>query len=148
LDWVKIGPRFSNTVFSALRNWLAKVPPKGRRRLVLVTTSERTVLEKLGLLRQFTGQIAVPNVNSHDDLASVLKQSGVFTDRQVIMRILSELEDVTGTREVGVGIKRVLDAVTRAKQSRDAPGRFVEIIAEAVADRERPADTDYPMIAN
>ncbi|KAF2436294.1 AAA-domain-containing protein [Tothia fuscella] len=135
LDWVPIGPRFSNTVLSALRNWLAKVPPKGRRRLVLATTSERSVLEQLGLLRQFTGQIAVPNVNSHDDLAAVLRESGVFTDKQAIKRILAELQDTTGESEVGVGIKRILDAVTRAKQSRDAPGRFAEIVAEYVVER-------------
>jgi vesicle-fusing ATPase len=142
LDWVGIGPRFSTTVLSALRNWLAKAPPKGRRRLVLATTSERTNLDKLGLLRQFTGQIAVPNVNSHEDLANVLKQSGVFTDKQVIMGILRELEQTSNTRDVGVGIKRVLDAITRAKQSRDAPARFVEIIAEAIAERVRPAERE------
>lgn len=134
---VPIGPRFSNNVLSALRNLLAKAPPKGRSRLVLATTSERSALEQLNLLRQFTGQIAVPNVNTQDELVSVLNQTSTFTDRDSIRRILGELQDTTGGEEIGVGIKQTLIAVNRAVESSDPPARFVEIMAELIAERTR-----------
>lgn len=41
IDYVPIGPRFSNVVLQALRVLLRKQPPKGRKLLVLCTTSDR-----------------------------------------------------------------------------------------------------------
>jgi vesicle-fusing ATPase len=136
LDWTPIGPRFSNTVLSALRSLLKKPPPKNRRRLILATTSERSVLQQLNLLQYFTGQIAVPNVNTQQELVAILRERGSsFIDAQSIQRILGELEDITGGTEIGVGIKYVITAINRSTDSSDPPGRLVEILAEAIAER-------------
>jgi vesicle-fusing ATPase len=103
---------------------------------VLATTSERTVLGQLNLLRYFTGQIAIPNVRTQEELAEVLKQRGTFRDERIVRRIMGELQDVTGSAEVGVGIKTILAGLEEAVESRDPPGRFVEILASAIAERD------------
>jgi vesicle-fusing ATPase len=135
LDYVSIGPRFSNTVLSALRNLLQKPPPKDRRRVIFATTSERSVLASLNLLQYFTVQVAVPNVNTPAELVSVFQQRRVFTDTRTIDRIFAGLDHATGGREIGVGIKRVIVALNRSSASDDPPNRFIEIMSEYIAQR-------------
>lgn len=129
-EWVPIGPRFSNTVLQALMVLLKKQPPKGRRLLVLVTTSERSVLQQLDLFTAFDSDIAVPTVSGPHELSHILHQSGVFQEPN---RAIRELREITGTEIVGVGIKKVLLGIETAKQDSDREGRFANVIARAMA---------------
>lgn len=129
-EWVPIGPRFSNTVLQALMVLLKKQPPKGRRLLVLVTTSERSVLQQLDLFTAFDSDIAVPNVSGPNELSHILHQSGVFQEPN---RAIRELREITGSENVGVGIKKVLLGIETAKQDSDREGRFANVIARAMA---------------
>ncbi len=130
VEWVPIGPRFSNGVLQALMVLLKKEPPKGRRLLVLATTGERSVLQQLDLFTAFDSDIAVPNVGGHAELSHILEQSSVFQDPA---RAISELRELTGNNSVGVGIKKILLGIETAKQDRDREGRFANVIARAVA---------------
>lgn len=130
LEWVPIGPRFSNPVLQALMVLLKKQPPKGRRLLILATTTERSVLQQLDLFTSFDSDIAVPNVGTYEELAHVLRQSGAFGDPQ---RAISELRSLTRSDNVGVGIKKILLGIETAKQDRDMGGRFANVIARAIA---------------
>ncbi|KAL9122614.1 MAG: hypothetical protein Q9187_000828 [Circinaria calcarea] len=130
LEWVPIGPRFSNSVLQALMVLFKKQPPKGRRLLILATTTERSVLQQLDLFTSFDSDIAVPNVSSHEELAHILRRSGAFEDPE---RAISELRSLTKSKSVGVGIKKILLGIETAKQDRDMVGRFVNVIARAVA---------------
>lgn len=130
VDWVPIGPRFSNGVLQALMVLLKKEPPKGRRLLVLATTGERSVMQQLDLFTAFDSDIAVPNVSGFAELSRILEQSKVFQDPA---RAISELREMTGTDSVGVGIKKILLGIETAKQDRDREGRFANVIARAVA---------------
>ncbi|KAJ4992201.1 ATPase [Stagonosporopsis vannaccii] len=132
VDWVPIGPRFSNTVLVALKVLLAKQPPKDRRLLIFATTTERSVLTQLDLFSRFDAEIAVPNVNSQQELAHVLQESGAFSDRDQ-QRAISEIEEITGSREIGVGIKKILTGIETAKQDQDVPGRFARVMSRAIA---------------
>ncbi|EEP82378.1 vesicular-fusion protein SEC18 [Uncinocarpus reesii 1704] len=53
IDWVPIGPRFSNSVLQTVMVLLRKQPPKGRRLLILATTTERSILKQLGCFQLF-----------------------------------------------------------------------------------------------
>ena len=50
LDYNPIGPRFSNLVCQTLLVQLRQLPPKGRRCLVIATSSKKEVLDQMGLL--------------------------------------------------------------------------------------------------
>lgn len=130
VEWVPIGPRFSNAVLQALMVLLGKEPPKGRRLLVLATTGERSVLQQLDLFTVFDSDIAVPNVRGYDELKLIVEQSGVFREPD---RAIGELREMTGSESVGVGIKKILLGIETAKQDPDREGRFASVIGRAVA---------------
>ncbi|KAK3068438.1 transport between ER and Golgi ATPase protein [Teratosphaeriaceae sp. CCFEE 6253] len=131
VDWVPVGPRFSSAVLAAIKGLMENKPPRGRPLLILATTSERTVLQQLQL--GFNMQIAVPNVNTLEELAHIMRESGAFEGRGEIERVLGELEETTGGKGVGVGIQQVLLLIQTAMQTSDRGGRFVEVMGEAIA---------------
>lgn len=131
VDWVPVGPRFSSAVLAAIKGLMENKPPKGRPLLILATTSERTVLQQLQL--NFKAQIAVPNVQTHQELAHIMQESGIFSSPD-IQRAIGEIEQTTGSREVGVGVERVLLGIQTAMQDEDRTGRFAEVLSEAIAD--------------
>lgn len=139
VDWNPIGPRFSNNILSALKSLLMRKPPKERRRMVFATTAERSVLQQLQLLDFFDGEIPVPNVNTEQELLYILRETGLFDERdayRVVKEIVEGLEGA-GKGGVGVGIKRILTAVNKARTNRgDVAGSFVELMSQAIARRD------------
>ncbi|KAK5124403.1 hypothetical protein LTR85_001620 [Meristemomyces frigidus] len=131
VDWVPVGPRFSSAVLAAIKGMMDNKPPKGRPLLVLATTSERTVLQQLQL--NFKAQIAVPNVQTQQELAHIMQESGAFSSTDV-QRAIGEIEQTTGSRNINVGVEGVLLGIQTAMQDEDRTGRFAEVISEAIAD--------------
>ncbi|KAF2267410.1 vesicle-fusing ATPase [Lojkania enalia] len=132
VDWVPIGPRFSNSVLVALKVLLEKQPPKDRKLLIFATTTARSVLTQLDLFSRFDAEIAVPNVNTQAELAKVLQYSQAFSDRDQD-RAIREIQEITGSSEIGVGIKKILTGIETAKQDQDMPGRFARVMSRAIA---------------
>lgn len=133
LDWVPIGPRFSNAVLQTLMVLLRKQPPKGRRLLIIATTTERSVLSQMDLLTSFDADIAVPNVANHNELAHILRELRAFPEQEQ-QKAIRELADATGTRELNVGVKRILMGVETARQDEDMAGRFAGVMVRAVGE--------------
>lgn len=134
LDWVPIGPRFSNAVLQTLVVLLRKPPPKGRRLLIIATTTERAILDQLDLLNSFDAEIAVPNVSSHKELQHIMHELNLFTPAEE-HEALTEIAEATRTNDLNVGIKKILMAAETARQDGDNKvGRFASIITKAVLD--------------
>jgi vesicle-fusing ATPase len=90
------------------------------------------VLQQLDLFSRFDAEIAVPNVNTQAELAHVLQHSGAFSDQDQ-RRAIGEIQEITGSAEVGVGIKKILTAIQTAKEDQDVPGRFARVMSQAIA---------------
>jgi vesicle-fusing ATPase len=86
----------------------------------------------LDLFSRFDAEIAVPNVNAQAELAHILQHSGAFSDRDQ-QRAIAEIQEITGSAEIGVGIKKVLTGIETAKQDQDMPGRFARVMSRAIA---------------
>lgn len=72
----------------------------------------------------------MPNIQNHVELASVLRESQAFDNESDIAEAMNELRARTGTDQVGVGIKKALLAVEKARQEeRNMVSRFAEEIA-------------------
>jgi vesicle-fusing ATPase len=102
-DYCAIGHRFSNIVLQTLLVLLKKQPPKGRKLLVICTTSRRQVLDEMEMLSTFTSVLCVPNVSTCEHLVAVLKETDVFSK--------NEIETITFTianRRLFIGIKKLL----------------------------------------
>ncbi|CAG9799789.1 unnamed protein product [Chironomus riparius] len=110
LDYGPIGPRYSNITLQALLVLLKKQPPKGRKLLVICTSSRRQVLEDMEVLSAFTSVLHVPNLSTPEQLLSVLEDSDVFT-KQELHSISKRIKDY----KVFVGIKKLLDLIDMAR---------------------------------
>uniref|UniRef100_A0A6Q2YRH9 Vesicle-fusing ATPase n=1 Tax=Esox lucius TaxID=8010 RepID=A0A6Q2YRH9_ESOLU len=72
-DYVPIGPRFSNMVLQALLVLLKKTPPKGRKLLIIGTTSRKDVLQEMEMLDAFSTTIHIPNISTGEHLVEALE---------------------------------------------------------------------------
>jgi len=110
IDYVPIGPRFSNVVLQTLLVLLKKIPPDGgdRRLLVIGTTSCSHLLEDLGLMSVFSVVQSVPLLDDPSSVSEVLR----------VAAHLSEKEARSIAREIKkpIGIKQLLMVAEMAKQ--------------------------------
>mmetsp|Transcript_57776 Transcript_57776/g.151953 ORF Transcript_57776/g.151953 Transcript_57776/m.151953 type:complete len:735 (-) Transcript_57776:49-2253(-) len=127
LDYVRIGPRFSNMVLQALFSLLKKQPPKaGRRLLIIGTTTDKDFLEESELLRAFNVALKVPVLDSPEHFKFVLEKLPGFTPA-VVQEICAEL---VGAQ---VGIRTLLLVAEMAVQ-RQSPVQkqvFMECLESA-----------------
>ena len=76
--------RYSNLTLQAILVLLKKNPPKGKRLLVVCTTSRREVLQQMEMLSAFTDVLHVSNLTQAQHFAGVLNQSQSFRCSLVI----------------------------------------------------------------
>lgn len=134
LEWTPIGPRFSNPILQTLIACLRKFPPSGRRLLILATTTDRSVLQQLEMFRHFSRDITVPTVETYEELALVMRKSDAFSGDDSRLAI-QEIQQTTGSQDVRVGVKKVLEAIETAKQDENLASGFANAIASAIAER-------------
>ncbi|GBG84791.1 hypothetical protein CBR_g39167 [Chara braunii] len=77
LEYVKEGPRFSNVILQTLLVLVKKLPPQGRKLLILGTTSLMTTMESLGVSEAFNVNVHVPPLDT-DEIRKVLEELDVF----------------------------------------------------------------------
>lgn len=104
IEWVPIGPRFSNAVLQALMVLFQRKPPKGRRLLVLATTSERNICSQLGFTNIFDAELPVPEVVDLQQLEALVSELRLFEDRGVLQHVIQNIHQLTGSSAVGVGV--------------------------------------------
>jgi len=139
-----MGARFSNQLLQTLVVLFRKRAPKNRRLLVIATTSERTVMKQMGVITD--AEIAVPAVSTLDDLSAILKATEVFDDH-IHQSVLKAIYERTGTEEVKVGIKNILNILdTSQAEEEKAASIFVDLLSEQIVentyDPQRAERTD------
>ncbi|TFK55646.1 AAA-domain-containing protein [Heliocybe sulcata] len=127
LDFAPIGPRFSNAVLQALLVLFSRRPPKGRRLLVIATTSVRSVFPELGLSEAFDSELHVPPITSLRALDKVFREVELFSssdDRRRAIGMLQQAglgeEGQDGVSRLNIGIKKLLSVIEMARQEPEA----------------------------
>ncbi|KAI0136891.1 P-loop containing nucleoside triphosphate hydrolase protein [Xylariales sp. AK1849] len=134
IEWSPVGPRFQNGVLISIAVLMKAKPPKGRRLLVLGTTSHRGILQQLDVLA-FNRELAVPAVADHQQLGALLQNTGIIQDPNDIQQVLNELQAATGTQTVGLGVAGVLSALETASAKANEESRSVgEIFADELSE--------------
>ncbi|KAK7319678.1 hypothetical protein RJT34_04401 [Clitoria ternatea] len=82
LEYIAIGPRFSNLISQTLLVLLKRLPPKGKKLMVIGTTSEMDFLDSVGFRDTFSVTYHVPTLNTND-AKKVLEQLNVFSDEDI-----------------------------------------------------------------
>ncbi|XP_019799976.1 vesicle-fusing ATPase isoform X1 [Lagenorhynchus albirostris] len=111
LDYVPIGPRFSNLVLQALLVLLKKAPPQGRKLLIIGTTSRKDVLQEMEMLNAFSTTIHVPSIATGEQLLEALELLGNFRDKERT----TIAQQVKG-KKVWIGIKKLLMLIEMSLQ--------------------------------
>ncbi|KAJ3621775.1 hypothetical protein Zmor_004524, partial [Zophobas morio] len=83
LDYVPIGPRFSNMVLQTLLVLIKKQPKQHRRLFVIGTTSQRGTMVDLGVLQEFDAHATVPCLSLPEHVASVVKEINLFEGSEI-----------------------------------------------------------------
>jgi len=128
IDYVRIGPRFSNQILQTLLVLIKKVPPKGRRLLIVATTSNKRVIEDTELLDVFDEQLSAPQINKADDFKEVLKSFGVISNPQL-------LDEVAKKFTPPMSVKRLIMLTEMAKQGTEVPEtKIAEVLGAMLMD--------------
>ncbi|XP_020500625.1 vesicle-fusing ATPase [Labrus bergylta] len=127
LDYVPIGPRFSNLVLQALLVLLKKPPPKGRKLLIIGTTSRRDVLQEMEMLDAFSTTIHISNISRGEQLIEALELLGSFED----VERASIARAVKG-QSLWIGIKKLLMLIEMAVQMDPGHrvGKFLSLLKD------------------
>ncbi|KAG2013221.1 vesicular-fusion protein sec18 [Coprinopsis cinerea AmutBmut pab1-1] len=121
IDWTPMGARFSNAVLQTLLVLFKRRPPKGRRLLVIATSSLKGILPDLGLAEVFDSELEVPPVSTLPALDRVLADLELFKSESERKRAVQMLEqagfahDVEDSR-MQIGIKKLLSMIEMARQ--------------------------------
>lgn len=91
-------------------------------------------MRQLDMQQIFNREVAVPNINTYDELAAALREFQAFENDSDLTRSMNELRAITGTDQVNIGIKDALLALDEAKQEGgDIAERFAEVVAQRMA---------------
>ncbi|XP_033911523.1 vesicle-fusing ATPase isoform X1 [Acipenser ruthenus] len=146
LDYVPIGPRFSNLVLQALLVLLKKAPPHGRKLLIIGTTSRKDVLQEMEMLDAFSTTIHIPNISTGEHLMEALELLGNFSDKERA----TIAQNVKGKR-VWIGMKKLLMLIEMSLQMDPEyrVSKFLALLKEEGADRsvhESPSHPDLSLL--
>ncbi|XP_065661113.1 vesicle-fusing ATPase [Hydra vulgaris] len=115
LEYVPIGPRFSNVVLQTLIVLLKKKAPKGHKLLIIATCNSSDVLRSLQVFDCFNATIYVPAIKDVVYMTNILRELNVFNN--------DELREIESEMEQGnfvVSLKKLISLAEMAKQSDDS----------------------------
>eukprot|EP00051_Salpingoeca_urceolata_P005275 m.71709 g.71709 ORF g.71709 m.71709 type:complete len:755 (+) comp14202_c0_seq2:3339-5603(+) len=141
LEYVPIGPRFSNVVLQCLLVLLKKQPSEGKKLLILATSASKHVLESMGLLDVFDVKLKTDTLTSGDQILTVLDDAGVFdeADMEIIRPALSNgsvLEHHADEAHINIGVKRLyMMAEMACQESTHKAEKFLSSLFNACKQR-------------
>lgn len=125
IDYVAIGPRFSNVVLQTLLVLLKKVPPdQGRRLLIIGTTSCPHLLQDLGLVQAFGVNQGTSLLDDPLQIAEVLRVASHLTK--------DDAEAIGNAIMKPIGIKTLLMVAEMAKQGSTEGAVNVNVFLECL----------------
>lgn len=110
IDYIDMGPRFSNVVVQALQTLIKKKPENDRKLVIIGTTASKYALEQLGLVDCFNVTSRVPSVKQPEELKEVLSNFNCSEENQT--KICQDFQDFyLPNYPSGIGIQNLLLAI-------------------------------------
>lgn len=129
INYVPIGPRFSNDILQMLIVNLNKKPPGGRRLLIIGTTSQYSVLKHMSLVENFTKTIELKKIKNLEEVKVVFEELEFMLgkERQAVLQQLATFSDGA----VDISIKKLIQVMMNCKYLKADVDLAVENIMEA-----------------
>jgi len=126
LEYVPIGPRFSNTILQTLLVLFKRIPPKGRKLLVVGTTSNEDILRQMEFMECFSTILRVPVIRTREEFKKALVGLDLLSSKEDV-----EVATAAFTAE-SITIKKLIMLTELAKQgpSEKLLDRLVTILTE------------------
>jgi vesicle-fusing ATPase len=132
LDYVRIGPRFSNAVLQTLMVLVKKAPTNPNRKLVIIgTCSDTDFLRDCELFDAFNVALGIPLVTP-ESIGHVLDSRGLFS-RQALESLQQHVERPLGIRDVFQVSEMAIQKAQTSKQPMDAQ-LFLECFSDCGID--------------
>lgn len=113
INYVPIGPRFSNEILQMLIVYLRKYPPNGRRLLIIGTTSQYSALEHMNLVENFTAVINLRKIKSLEEVQKVFDDLNFLTPPERL-EVLSQLQELS-TASLEISVKKLIQVIMNCK---------------------------------
>jgi len=124
LDYVRLGPRFSNTILQTLLVLLKREPPRKRKLLIIGTTSNKRVLEDMEFMNSFHATLSVPEISTADEFRAAIQALGILSG--------ADLERAVKSFRTPIAIKKL---IMIAEMSSSGQGQAnVESFVQALVD--------------
>jgi len=126
LEYVPIGPRFSNAILQTLLVLFKRIPPKGRKLLIIATTGNEEVLRQMEFMDCFNATLRVPVISTREEFKKAL------VGLQFLLSD-TDLEKVANAFTAdSISIKRLIMLVELARQGPpdSLAERFINILKE------------------
>ncbi|KAN0036938.1 hypothetical protein ACTFIV_002262 [Dictyostelium citrinum] len=114
IEYVPIGPRFSNLILQTLAVLFKRTPPKGRKLLVIATTSNPEILKDMDIMDCFATVLTVPSISTAKEFQTVCFELG-FTQKEAAEAASFFTSPIT--------IKQIIMIVEMARQEE---GNFID----------------------
>lgn len=118
IEFIHIGPRFSNAILQSLLVLIKKRPPADKKLLVIGTTSMKRILQDLEVVDSFNTCLTVPLVNLEEEVVSIMSnfkcEGGDRTVKKIAQDFISNFPKDDLHADGGVPIKTILLAVELA----------------------------------
>lgn len=117
IEFIHIGPRFSNNILQTLLVLIKKKPPSPERRLMIIgTTSMKEILKEMEVVDCFNVCMNVPCLKYRQEITQVLNNYQISSD--VANTISQELVEKT-TSTGGIPIKNMMLSIDLSRQKND-----------------------------
>lgn len=115
MDYVRIGPRFSNMVLQAIAAAIRREPPHSRKIMVIGTTSCKDFLDDADLTAQFHVRMHIPALSRPEHYKEVLRSLDGWDP--------ASLDKAVGSINAPLGVQEVLLVAEMAKQRTSGAGQ-------------------------
>lgn len=116
IEFIHIGPRFSNAILQTLLVLIKKKPPNPDRKLMVIgTTSMKSILQEMELVDSFNVCLNVPSLKLKSEITAVL--SNFNGSSEEVSRIAQRLSEQQIEEGGGIPIKDMVLSVELALQS-------------------------------
>eukprot|EP00049_Salpingoeca_infusionum_P010119 m.171310 g.171310 ORF g.171310 m.171310 type:complete len:748 (+) comp14549_c0_seq11:6039-8282(+) len=129
IEYVPVGPRFSNTILQALLVLLKKGPPEGHKLMLFSTTSNKRALAELGLLDGFASTLHVDNLSTGEQIQTILDALQPFPekDMEYVKVALSHgstltIEALSDSVQINIPVKKLYLLIEMAAQDKATVG--------------------------
>ena len=128
MEFVNVGPRFSNQVLQTLLVLVKALPPPGHRLMVVGTTSIPEMLEAMEVTKAFDLSLVVPPLETREQYAAVLGSGALLS--MSALDVASVSAHLAGKP---MGVKKMLQIVEMCRQ--DESGNSLPKEAAISADK-------------